>query len=286
MLLRGLLMNYLREQAQARLYEAARQSLAEGQSQPERPADMPPCEVALVFAMSIEAGGLVDLLSETVTTRCANFVEHVGLLNGRRVVVIEAGVGPVAEAATADAITLHQVKWVISAGFATALKGDLRRGHFLIAEEVVDTHGHHLHVDLHVQRESLSLNRSLHVGRLITIDHSLHSAEEKHRLGDNHAAVACDMESLGIGKICHERNVRFLAVRVITEAVDDELPKEVERMRDQKSLAAKLGAAAGAVWNRPSTLKDILHLKEEALKASDRLAKFLAGVVGNLPQSS
>jgi adenosylhomocysteine nucleosidase len=237
-----------------------------------------------VFALGIEAGGLADLLTDVVSTRCNSFVEHVGTLNGRRVLLVETGTGAEAAAmVTREVISLHQVSCLIAAGFGSALRSDLRRGHFLMADEIADVHGHHVNVDLHVRRDSLASNPSLHVGRLLTVDHVLHENEEKQRLGNNHDALACDMESFGIATECHRQNVRFLSVKIITEALDDALPKEVERLLEQKTLAGKLGAAAGALWNRPSSVKDMWQLKEDALKASDRLAKFLAGVVGNLP---
>jgi adenosylhomocysteine nucleosidase len=233
--------------------------------------------------VGVEAGGLLDLIGDAVTTRCATFVEHVGQIDGRRVVLVESGVGQAAAAAaTHEVILLHQVKWVLAAGFATALDEQLKRGHFLIPDEVVDAHGQHLAVDLHVRRDSLAGQPALHVGRLLTIDHLLRSPEERRRLGENHAASASDSETLGIAQACQQRAVRFLAVRIITDAVTDELPKDIERMLDQKSLAGKLGAAAGALWKHPASIKDLWQLKEEALRASDRLGKFLAGVITNL----
>jgi adenosylhomocysteine nucleosidase len=57
----------------------------------------------------------------------------------------------------------------------------------------------------------------------------------------------------------------------------------LENLLEQKTLAGKVGAAAGAVLKRFSAAKDLWQLREDALKASDRLAKFLAGVVGQLP---
>ena len=75
----------------------------------------------------------------------------------------------------------------------------------------------------------------------------------------------------------------LLPVRIITEAVDDQLPIEIEVLLEQKSLAAKLGAATGALFRRPSSVKDMWKVKEDALKASDRLARFLVDVVGQLP---
>jgi adenosylhomocysteine nucleosidase len=73
-----------------------------------------------------------------------------------------------------------------------------------------------------------------------------------------------------------------LAIRIISDAVDDELPPEIEHLLKQKSLAGKLGAAAGAMLKRFSAAKDLWKLREDALKASDRLAKFLVGVTQHL----
>jgi len=73
-----------------------------------------------------------------------------------------------------------------------------------------------------------------------------------------------------------------LAIRIVSDAVDDALPGDVGRIAHQKSLAAKFGAVVGAVWNRPSSVKDMLRLKEDALIASGRLARFLVSVIEQL----
>jgi hypothetical protein len=69
---------------------------------------------------------------------------------------------------------------------------------------------------------------------------------------------------------------------VVSDAVDDQLPREVERLSRQKTRAAQLGAALGAFLDRPGALKDMYRLKENALAASDRLAKFLAALIAHL----
>ncbi|MGE3778612.1 MAG: hypothetical protein AB7F89_15620, partial [Pirellulaceae bacterium] len=254
MVLRTLVTNYLREQAQAKIYEAARQSL---HAQPDGPPAPPPtCEIAIVFATGVEAGGLVDTLEQAITTRCANFDEHTGIIHGRPVVLVESGVGRVAaSSAAAEVITLHQVQSVISAGFGTALEGTLKRGHIVMADEVTDLHGRHFPVPVHIQRESLVNNPSLHLGRQLTVEHPLRSAEEKHRLGENHGALCADMESIGVVELCQQRQLPFVSVRIITDTVDDELPPEIVRMLDLRSLAGNLGAAAGALFKLPSTIK-------------------------------
>lgn len=246
---------------------------------------LPPIDVAVLFALSVESGGLVDLLQERITTRCHSHVEHRGLLNGRQVLVAEVGVGQgAAGSKTTDIIRLHQPNWVISAGFAGALEPELRRGHILMAEEVVDVHGKRLSIGLTVDRASIEASPALHVGRLLTVDQLIRTRELKEQLGTEHAAQACDMETLAVADACKSAGVKFLSVRIISDSIDDELPREIESLLAQETLVGKLGAATGAIFNRPSSVKDMLKLKEDALKATDRLARFVTGVIDQLPQ--
>ena len=71
-------------------------------------------------------------------------------------------------------------------------------------------------------------------------------------------------------------------MRIISDAVDDELPPEIEKLLDQKSAARRAGAALGAILNRPGSLSEMLKLKEQTLVASDRLAQVLAQLIERL----
>jgi adenosylhomocysteine nucleosidase len=238
----------------------------------------PPCDLLIAFALGIEAGGTVDLLTSANTARVGGFTEHAGKLGAKEAVVIATGVGgPAAAAAVANAIDFHEPLWVISAGFAGALAPDLRRGHMLMASEVVQADASPLKVGLSVPQSP-----GLHVGRLVTVDKLIRTRQAKDSLARQHQAIACDMESYAIAEVCREKNVRFLSVRIISDALDDELPKEVERLLSQKTVAGKLGAAASAIFQRPGSALDLFKLQDEALKAPDRLAKLLASVVAQL----
>jgi adenosylhomocysteine nucleosidase len=102
-------------------------------------------------------------------------------------------------------------------------------------------------------------------------------------LGQQHEALAVDMESMAVADVCRQEQVRCLSIRVISDAVDQALPKDIDYLVTRKTLAGRIGAAAGAAVRRPSSIKDMWQLKEDALVASDRLAKFLAGIIGQLP---
>jgi len=255
----------------------------------EDAAPQPPrrCEVIFVFALGVESGGLADLLEDRVSSRCATFVEHVGDLDGRRVAVIETGVGrEAAERATDDAIELYRPDWVVSAGFAGALVDELKVGHVVMADCVVDVQGNSLELGLKLDEETTRAMKGLHRGRLLTVDKIVRMPKQRRTLAEKHDALACDMETMAVAEVCAKRKVRLVSVRGVSDEVDDELPREVGKLMSQKSLAGKLGSATGAIWRRPGVVKDMWKLKETALKASDRLAKFLKGVVAQLPASA
>jgi adenosylhomocysteine nucleosidase len=117
---------------------------------------------------------------------------------------------------------------------------------------------------------------------LLTVDQIVRRPSEKRALGESHDALGVDLESFAAAEVCAQRQSRFLAVRVVSDAVDDRLPREVARLSRQKSRAAQLGAALGAILDRPGALKEMYRLKQNALASSDRLARSLAGLIDHL----
>lgn len=283
----SLVRNWLLNQAKERLYEAAQQpaqSRPQGSNSPAPDDETSPprepqiCHVGVVFALGIEAGGLADRLQGLVATQGAGFTAREGAAEGKRVVLIESGAGQAsAEQATAALIAGHAPRWIISAGFAGGLRDEVKPGHIVLADEIVDTQGQRLQIDLRMPS-----GPGLHVGRLLTADRIVASAAEKRSLGLQHSALAVDMESLAVAQVCRDNRVRFLAIRVISDAVDHELPADLDHLMNRKTLAGKIGAATGAIVRRPSSVKDLWQLKEDALVASERLAKFLLGVIAQL----
>src|SRR5262245_50880114 len=122
-----LLRNWLLGQARQKMREAAGQAAHSAMQQPadakpREPAAPQVCHVGLVFALGIEAGGLVDRLSGVIMTEGSGFVAREGGLDGKRLVIFESGAGCSAAASAAQALIWgHRPKWVVSAGFAGGL---------------------------------------------------------------------------------------------------------------------------------------------------------------------
>jgi adenosylhomocysteine nucleosidase len=280
-MLQYLLQQWIRQAAQAKLLEA----MAGAGEQSEAADDAPPTpvQVAILFALNIEAAGALDAALDLYRTENATFVEHVGPWLGKQVCVAETGAGyAAARRATSDLIAIHKPQWVISAGFAGGLADDIPRGHFVMADTIEGESGEPLSIGFRMDPGVLANTPKLHVGKLVTVKQIVRTSAAKRALAESSGAIACDMESAAIAEACREAKTRFLSVRIISDGVNDELPKEIERLMTSRTLARQLGAATGAIFKRPAAIKDLWRLREDALKYSDRLAKFLAGVIPQL----
>lgn len=288
MVLRYLLRNWLHATAGRKVrdtvVDAARQQL-HSQTQEDAQSTDPPelCDLGVVFALGIEARELEGRLSGTVTIRGDGLVVRQGRLQGKHVAICRCGPGRKAAAKATEAlISGHHPRWVLAAGLAGGLSSELKRNDVLMADHLVDVSGNRLAIDLKVDAESVAAIPGVHVGRLLTADRIIRLPDEKLALGQKHDAVAVDMESFAVAEVCRARHVPFLAVRAISDPADEELPPDVKNLLTQKTKLSKLGAVTGAVWRRPASAKDMYRLRENALAASERLAGFLADMVGQL----
>jgi adenosylhomocysteine nucleosidase len=82
-----------------------------------------------------------------------------------------------------------------------------------------------------------------------------------------------------VAEVCRRHGVPLCAIRIIHDSAADVLPPDVERLLRQKTEAARLGAALGAIWRRPGSVKDLWALKENSLNSSTQLAKFLQHLI-------
>jgi adenosylhomocysteine nucleosidase len=289
MVFRSLVRNWLQTTARDRIHEAvseeARRRFSERPEQSEAPDedDDVRCDVGLVFALGIESGCLEDLLENVVSVRGNGFTAKRGTYRGRRVVLILSGSGAEAAAGATEAlIEGHRPEWIIAAGFAGGLQPELQRHHMLMADGLLDRSGNRLAVDLKVDPEALRQTPGLHVGPLLSAVEVVREPEQKAALGREHGALAVDLESFAVGEVCSRRAARLLAVRVVSDPVDERMPDDVQKLSQPKTELRRWGAAVGTVWRRPSSFKDMMQLKENALVSSERLAKFLAGIIEQL----
>jgi adenosylhomocysteine nucleosidase len=278
MYLRSLIQTWLRNTATTKIREVLAEAAKDqpASTATPMPTEEPkPCHLGVVFALGIESGCFEDLLQGLVTIRANGFTLREGGLGGRRVVIILSGAGQEnAARATEVLIDGHRPDRVVSAGFAGGLSPQLGRNDILIADCLASVSG--------TPEMPLSTSQApqpsadVRFGKLLTADHVVRLPDERKALFEQYGALAVDMETFAVAEVCHRRQVAFSSIRVINDVADQELPRDVEYLLRQKTGAARLGAALGAVCQRPGSLKDMYRLHENALTASKRLAEFLA----------
>ena len=262
--------------------------------------EIKPCHFGIIFDLGIESGCFEDLLSGSVRIRGSGFFIREGGIKGRRVAIIRSGPGLHNAARAAEVlIDGHKPQIVVSAGFAGGLDPSLKRRDVLLADSVVNSSGEQITlrpplpspdsptgtgVQLPSQLNTPQPNDSgidnpawpgPRVGRLLSVDRVVRDPAEKQALFQQHHASALDMETFAVAETCRRRGVPLISARIILDAADDVLPRDVERLLRQKSETARLGAAVAAIWRRPGSLKDLWALKENSLECSGQLAKFI-----------
>lgn len=289
MLLRYLLENYLRDVASQQVASAMGNPPSDSgsdnppqpESEPAEPAPALSCDVAMLFALDMECQDLTDQLKQRESVSIDHFREHAGKLLEREVVIIETGAGPkLARAAAMSVIEYHRPKWVISAGFAGGLDPAVRQGDIILADHVMTPESEKLSLGM---KPPSPLPAGMHVGTLLSSDRVLFSPKEKKAAFETFGAVACDMETFAVAEVCARMKTHLISVRVITDGAGDELPPEVARLLGQPTFAGKLGAAAAAILKRPSSATDMWKLRQDATKRGSQLAKFLLGLLPQLP---
>jgi adenosylhomocysteine nucleosidase len=240
-----------------------------------------PADIGIVAALPIEVGPLIKRLERVRKYAGPRHKVIEGECSGKLIALILTGPGRKASRRGGQVlIEGHRPRWIISAGFGGGLDPSLMRNDVVFATEVIDEDDGRWSIDVTVPEGSQSPR--IVAGRLLTVDRIVMTADEKAELRSRHQADVVDMETSAVAALCSERASKFLAIRVVSDAAGADLPPEILSILG-RSGGYRVGAAVGAIWRRPSSLKDLWALREHAMAAAERLAEIVAGVLVRLP---
>ena len=241
-----------------------------------------PADIGIVVAMPMEISPFLARLKNVRKYAGERQTVVEGELGGKIIAVLVAGVGRKAAAkGTRLLVSGHRPLWIVSAGYGGALNPSYRRNQIVLPDEILDPEGNRLAVPVTLPESSEARPR-LVTGRLLTVDHIVRTAAEKAELrAGHHDADLIDMESSAVAAVCAERGVKFLGVRIISDDAGVDLPPEILTILGP-SGGFRVGAAVGALWRRPSALKELLVLREHANHASRKLGEALPAILSRL----
>ena len=142
----------------------------------------------------------------------------------------------------------RQFDYLISAGFAGALREDLQVGDLVLAENFSDPHL------LSIAQRILN-DRKMHVAKLFTSSAVIDSPAGRNKIAAQQNAVAVDMETETIAQVCRAPGIPVLSLRVVSDSLREPFPAppnvlfDIERQRtDIGRLLLYLLRHPGAVW--------------------------------------
>lgn len=104
------------------------------------------------------------------------------------------------------------------------------------------------------------------------------TAEEKRVLRRVTGADAVEMESGVIDALCREQNIASATVRVISDAADEDLPIDFNRLLDARQKLS-YGRLALALAKSPVKTGALLRLQKQTRMAAEQLAEVLIRVI-------
>lgn len=232
-----------------------------------------PAAIALVFAVAIEADAFERGVTDRVETRGAGVTVHEGTVSGVRVAWCVGGVGAAAATRAARMLVAgHRPRLLASAGFAGGLDPALARG--AVVRPVVSIADGAPHpLPLVVPGSSATPPAS--GPTIVTVAEIVAAPDAKRALAARSGAHLVDMETSAVAAVAAEAGLPCAAVRVISDAVDDELPREVTALARPQSTLRRLGTALGAVGRRPRAALELWRLYEHAVVDARTLARAL-----------
>ncbi len=182
---------------------------------------------------------------------------------------IAGGVGRVrSEAATADGIGRLKPRLVVSIGYCGGLDPKLRVGDVVTADAVLAPDG--------VRYAAEPLGEP--AVTLATADRVLPTAAGKAALREAAGAAVVEMEAAGVAAACEAADVPFAAVKVVTDAAADDLPRGVAPFFDLNRHAFTWRTPLRCWWavsKRPALVGDLRRLARTSRRCSKSLAAYL-----------
>jgi nucleoside phosphorylase len=181
------------------------------------------------------------------------------------VTILVTGIGKAnTEKSVRDSFARRIPKAVLTCGFAGGLDPELESGTVVFATE---------DGSLATKLSSAGAKRA----RFFCAARIATTGSEKLELRRTTGADAVEMESEFIQALCHERAIPCATVRVISDAANDDLPLDFNKLANP-DLSLNYGKLAWAIANAPGKIPALMRLQKVCRVASGNLARVLKEV--------
>ncbi len=202
------------------------------------------------------------------------------LLTSDRTLSVVSGPGLAAARITAgEFLENHDVQALLSVGIAGGLRADLRCGDIVVAERVLragsdDAWTTDQRLRNIIERALHSASIPAHFSDSLTSPTVLATAGEKSVAADTGAAIV-QMEDSEWAEACASAGIPFCAVRVVIDAIDEDVPAEPTAWTSRPNPLV----IAAAIARRPGLARELLRLRLNLGRSIRALEEVLLHVI-------
>lgn len=202
-----------------------------------------------------------------------------------QVIVLETGLGPAAMERALQWLLAKPLfgnvplrpKLVLSAGFSGSLRAGQRVGDLVLATEVIDENGQSWPTTWPGNLPPGDWRPPLERGRILTMPALIADPAEKKALGERFNAVAVDMESATLARLCHKHNMPFGCLRAISDDLDTPLSPQLGALLRRGRVSP--WRLAVALLLRPTLAGELYRLAGATRLAARQLSLALGEVL-------
>ncbi len=250
--------------------------------------------IGIVCAFKQEINPLLGCMDVSKEFEIGEAYFYQGILNGQPITLVQGGIGREnAIKATRSLLASEKVDLLISSGVAGGIRQGLKVGDLVVAESVsyskqsgFDGERLQLESNYVCNKKVVQLagqlgsdkELKLHIGNLLTVDKVINDSNTKRSIGDNSPFLAVEMESIAVAEVASEKGVEFVAIRSISDDVDDDLHLDYNSIISDEGKV-RVGSIALAVLRNPQKLAVLKRLNKQTKKAATSLACFITRLI-------
>ena len=213
-------------------------------------------KTGIIGALAEEVALLKKEMKETKTTTISGMDFYEGQLDGKKVVVVQCGIGKVNAGICAQTlINTFGANRIINTGVAGSLDAKIDIGDIVVSVdavqhdfdltplryapgEIYDTGVIAFPADENMRKDVVNAAKEcapeIHIfeGRICTGDQFIASKEQKKNIVSKFGGLCCEMEGGAIAQVCYLNKIPFVIIRAISDKADDSEEMSYEEFKN------------------------------------------------------
>ncbi len=252
--------------------------------------------IAVFAALRLEVQRFLRRVDVRDRARLGGFPVTLGEYDGHPLLACHTGIGSRAAEAATTVLGRYRPEFVLSVGLAGALSPDCAVGDIVLCERVYRAEpdsedgraGEPMLSDLLLletaRRATSGEDLSTRIGNSLTTPYLVAEPRHKTLLRQATGMDVVEMESYWVGQAAQEQHLPFLAVRVISDGVEDPVPDIPGVVTPEGEQRVR--KAFPYVVRHPASIPRLLRLAGGEVKAVANLTRFLEAFVRACPAPS